>query len=279
VRLVPELRTARFYASRGHHYSMLKDFESASADLREAIALEPQNAEYYTTFSYVLALRHDFDGTIEQLTRAYELQVSEAAALEAAVGDADAKKLVISLARQHVLDAAAKLADAYQRRATVRLINGDAAGALGDNDRAIELNPKSPHLRSSRALTLRDLERYEDAFRDCDAAIQLDQSCSEALYVRGHVYCAMKDYIKAIDTFDQAVLVFPNTALLYSGRAAVWQEIGQLEKALNDLNQAIDIEKDNPGFYSTRAELLRALHRDEDAAADTAKVQELMAQD
>lgn len=65
-------------------------------------------------------------------------------------------------------------ADAFNRRAILLKRMKDLAGALRDNTRAVQLEPGDAVLRGNRAGILRDLERYDEAIDQAQAALKLD---------------------------------------------------------------------------------------------------------
>ena len=79
----------------------------------------------------------------------------------------------------------------------------------------------------------------------------------------------------AIDTFSRAVILFPQEAAPLSARADAWGQLGDFAKALDDINRAIALEPESAFWYAHRARILRALKRDDEAAADFEKAEEL----
>ena len=74
-----------------------------------------------------------------------------------------------------------ELVGAYIERANKRSMNGDPRGATADFDRAMELNPESAQTHISRALFLAQQGKYEQAFKDCDAAGRLEPDSAYAV--------------------------------------------------------------------------------------------------
>lgn len=271
VRLAPELRKAGFFTNRGHQYLMLREYEKATADIREALSREPENAEHYESLGSVCEMQDDWDGAIEHYSRAYEMY-KMAVAERKQPAASDEMFLDPSELADMVLDV---LLYAYFERAEKRLANSDAAGAAADYNRAVELAPKSPSIRISRAMFLAEMGQFDEALKDCDAATELDPSSSNGLCGRGSVYLAKGDVVKAMDTFNEATGLFPRSAEPFDARADAWIEMGEFGRALDDLSQAITLDPDNPIRYAERATIFRELKRGEEAAADEKKAQEL----
>ena len=96
----------------------------------------------------------------------------------------------------------------------------------------------------TRALALRDIGRLEESLADCDMAIQ-----------------------KIPESVDANFL-----------RAVILRDLGRdTELVLAALEDTIKIDPDHEVAYDYRADVLRALGRDEDADRDAAKADELRA--
>lgn len=267
VRLAPELRTATFFSRRSDHFVMLEEYEKAKADLQQAISLEPNNADHYSSLANACSMQDDLDGAIANLERAYEICKPGAGKISGYLpGEGP------------WMQARSALIDAYVERANNRSTNGDSEGATADFDRAVELDPESAQTFIQRSVFLALQGKYEQAFKDCDAAIRLEPGSVYALCSRGAVYQTKGDMAKAIDAFNQVVILFPQKAYPLSVRALAWKELGDLAKALDDINQAISVEPENGFWYTHRAEILRELKRDDEAAADLKKAEELFPQ-
>ncbi|HVX13874.1 MAG TPA: tetratricopeptide repeat protein [Pirellulales bacterium] len=243
VDAVPELRTARFYASRGGQHQLLNEYDKAVADLRKAIELEPAEPSHHSQLGMVYSFQQDFDQAITEYRVAYDLRKAEAADQAkrlSDIEDPEIRKLLTTrdpLSHEQML-----LTMAYVGRANQRATQGN----------------------------------FEDALKDCDAAAELDQNAMLPLTTRAYVYLMKGNSAKAVDLLNQATLLFPEEAHPYFLRANVWKTLGQFRKALDDLNQAVELEPNNFRWYGQRAEVLRALKRDDEAAADEKRNRELL---
>ena len=61
----------------------------------------------------------------------------------------------------------------------------------------------------------------------------------------------------------------------YSRRGACWFQMGDYQKAVDDLTEAIQREPRNAEYFSKRSLALQKLGRDEDATNDQKKAKEL----
>lgn len=79
-----------------------------------------------------------------------------------------------------------ELADVWWERARFRFEQlKDAAGALEDCDRALEIDPQDPYARSFRPSILLRLDRTDEALHAADVALSSRVDDPQALFVRG----------------------------------------------------------------------------------------------
>lgn len=85
-----------------------------------------------------------------------------------------------------------------------------------------------------------------------------------AYLFRGYVYLALKDYHKAIDTFQQALEVNSGSAdaSAYQGRGLAYFYLKQKNKSLKDFETALNLfeeHKNMSGYVRTQL-LMKSLH-------------------
>ena len=160
-----------------------------------------------------------------------------------------------------VLEQAPGDAAAWSNRGNVQLALGDAAAAIRDQTRAMELDPVSadPHLNRGTAEEALGqwaaaeadyrwiLERDGEAGRDPDAS---------ALYNLGNVQGALGDWSAARASFTQAADVRPGFAMARSSAALAAFELGDLDAAEPQLRNLI---RRYPLFADARAGLTALL--------------------
>jgi Flp pilus assembly protein TadD len=69
---------------------------------------------------------------------------------------------------------------------------------------------------------------------------------------RGLGYVARSDYDRAIDDLNQAIQLDPKNATSYIARCAARIKKGEIDQALNDCNQAIQLDANNAMAYANR---------------------------
>jgi tetratricopeptide (TPR) repeat protein len=111
-----------------------------------------------------------------------------------------------------------------------------------------------------RALTALQEEDYPTAIQDLSVFILLNPTFGDAYVQRGRAFALLQDYNAALADLSQAAeLPQPSTeytAQVYALRAAVYQEQGEIEQALTDLNTAVDATPLDPALLYQRGQLL-----------------------
>ncbi len=128
----------------------------------------------------------------------------------------------------------------------------------------------------ARAETALDAGDYPRAALDYSLFLLLNPTAAPAYYARGFSYFQMGDFARAQDDLTRALrYTAPNpefTARVYNLRALTYLRQEDVEAALADLQAGIDAAPDFPAPYLTRADLLAALGRYEEALADYDRV-------
>jgi tetratricopeptide (TPR) repeat protein len=136
---------------------------------------------------------------------------------------------------------------ALVRKAYATLQSGDVKGAVGEYSDAIASDTLEPEMLANallnRALAQQQLQDYAAALADYDAAVKLNVMApalrSTALYNRGLVQQKLGNGTRAIEDFTASLLINPEFAQAYYGRANALRDSGQLLFALSDYERAL----------------------------------------
>ena len=86
-----------------------------------------------------------------------------------------------------------------------------------------------------------------------DEAIAKTSTHWTALERRGYVYMLLKDYDKAIESFEASIAIYPEQADAHSGLARVYVQQGKLQQAIDILDKAIKHSVPHqPVFWQSR---------------------------
>lgn len=135
--------------------------------------------------------------------------------------------------------------ESYQQRSLAQLELGRTREALADAERAVRLAPDDSESYFARGLARLQARRYREAIGDLgryldeeDIRLSSGHSPSKALYFRGLAHAALGDLRQAVADYTTAISRWPNWPEPFEARAAAYQELGYVEKAATDRQEA-----------------------------------------
>ncbi|MBW4569956.1 MAG: tetratricopeptide repeat protein [Tolypothrix carrinoi HA7290-LM1] len=140
--------------------------------------------------------------------------------------------------------------------------------ALKDFDPAIELNPKYDWAIAGRAYTYCSMKRYEEALKYFDCAIELNPKYDWAIGHRGDTYRLMERYEEALKDFDRAIELNPKSDWAIAQRGETYRLMKRYEEALKDFDCAIELNPKYDWAITQRGETYRLMKRYEEALKD-----------
>ncbi len=154
--------------------------------------------------------------------------------------------------------------------ALARLNRGIARTALGDKVMAGEdyleavqhydrlIDPRNPDSLAlyRRAVALDASGQADKALEDYSAAIKADPKASLAFLSRGVLLAARKRaYDRAIEDFDKVLVIEPNNVEALVSRGDAFAQLGDLGRAMADLNRAVALAPDQPTVLLARGQV------------------------
>ena len=82
-------------------------------------------------------------------------------------------------------------------------------------DESIKRAPADPRGYSNRAAAYTKLGSPIEALKDCEKALELDPNFNKAYLRKAQCHYMMKDFHKALDTYDKALKLFPEVCVDY----------------------------------------------------------------
>jgi tetratricopeptide (TPR) repeat protein len=147
--------------------------------------------------------------------------------------------------------------------------------ALKDFDCAIELNPKYAKAIGNRGKTYSLMERYQEALKDFDQAIELDPKHAWRIARRGETYYLMDRDEEALKDFDQAIELEPKYLWAIMLRGKTYSLMERYEEALKDYDRVIELYPKYTGAIALRGETYRLMQRYSEALKDLDRAIEL----
>ncbi|KUN21335.1 hypothetical protein AQJ23_30890 [Streptomyces antibioticus] len=109
---------------------------------------------------------------------------------------------------------------------------------------------------------------YGRALEEYDRAIELDPDTARAHYGRGLTLQLMGDFPAALTAFDRADALSPDTGWIIAERAETYRLAGRVEEAVADFDRALALDPTDAGALTGRAVCRHALGRYDEALAD-----------
>lgn len=261
-----------YYNNRGLAYSLLGQDEQAIRDYTRSLELEPGDPITYTNRANAYLDLEDYGNALADLDAALEYDPSYETAL--------------------------------RDRASLYRTLSDPKNAIDDYTVLIEMNPTALYY-NSRGLAYLDLEMYEDARDDFIEATELIPDYAIYWYNLGNAYVSLVEMDNALDAFNRSIELDPSDpealdwrAYIYyytdeyglciadytvlfamasplKDKAANWMRrgvcyhsLGNLEQAIRDYDQALELDSDNAVVLAYRGAANRGLEEYSDAMDD-----------
>jgi len=95
-------------------------------------------------------------------------------------------------------------------------------------------------------------KQTDAALADFNRALELNPNLSGAYTARGYIYRERGDVQRALAEFTRSIQVEPNVEAYYE-RGQTYESLGDHQKAIPDLDEAIAMMRDAPYIYRARA--------------------------
>lgn len=112
--------------------------------------------------------------------------------------------------------------------------------ALRRYDQALDLNPTYKEVWNNKAKILYKLEQYSQAQEAYDKAIQIDPNYTESWIGRGKVMTALGKYADALTAFEQAIEQNPDEVEAWLGKGDVLVNLKRYEEAIQSYQVVLE---------------------------------------
>ena len=268
---------ATFYRLRGASYVVHGEYDSAIADLDEAIRLNPADPEAFTSRGDAYAKKAGVDRIIRDLSglrtgASYAGDSSKTSEFARAIADYDQALRLDGgylpalhgreLARfgsgennrveddvllgglfQHMHRSQAPFL--MRQLAMVlesEIYRREAAARFAPLDKAIRDNPNDPQAYLDRAWAFINFGKFDFAIADYTQALVIDPNNAGAYVARAEVFLDRSEYDRGIDDCSEAIRVNPNDFRAYVVRGLLLEKKGETDKAIADYRRALSLE-------------------------------------
>ncbi len=147
-------------------------------------------------------------------------------------------------------------AEVYLYRGLLAMQQDRLDAALDDLQTACRLAPGDPRCRLARAIALERKGLYSQALADLNWLLRHHRSL-KAYLVRARIYVAQDAHQLALEDLNQALELNPQDAEIYRLRAALHLKLNRNAEALDDVKQALEHDQEDAELLTIQGEALR----------------------
>ncbi len=232
IKLKPDAAT---YLKRGRSKVEIDDFSGAKSDLIRSIEINPNNWESHYHLGITLSNAGDHYGGLSALSTYFELVNYSGDYHDIWAG----YYMAVSLYSEEIFNKSNEYIDYIITREDF-ISNIDA-----------EFHHRFYRLRGQNNLAL---ENFELAKKDLEKASGLDPDDAFSLELLGDTYAKEKNYKKAIEFYNQALILNSDSYSIYQYRAYAYEALEDYFNALLDMNEAIKHAPDYGYLFFKRGE-------------------------
>lgn len=222
-----------------------RSYDRAIEDFDKVLVLEPDNVEALTSRGDAFSQLGDAGRAMVDLNRAVALARNNPIVLLAR-GQAEGRRNNLAGAERDyraALLADPRNADALTNLAAVDMLQGRFQNAIRNLDQAIAIQNDNPLAYYNRGYGHFALKEYELAIADYGAAIKLDPRFGRAYNNRGLSRAIVgTDLVQALNDTDEALKLLPLSLDVRETRGFVYLKLGDPALALNEYNAALTID-------------------------------------
>jgi len=237
----PKKTDAFFY--RGNCFCDNGKYDSAIKDFKKALSLNPKDILILNNCGCVYAKLGEYENAINAFCKAYKIN----------------PQLPIIVKNRSI---------AYSEI-------GCFDHAINDCELALISymnNIKSSEIRYAIPDKVAD---YQQFYKDDDLAKEHNAFISTVLFNRGNIYAKKRDYINALNDYEEAMKISPDDSHLLvrilNNRANIYCAQNDLAHAIAEYNNALEKEPNNPFLLNNRANIYYAMGDYSNAIADYKK--------
>ncbi|MEM7375266.1 MAG: tetratricopeptide repeat protein [Bacteroidota bacterium] len=250
-------------------YDQAGQYDQALAYYSQLAELNPKDPKVYIDRAGILTRMESFDDALKDYNQALRLDRDNISAL---IGrgilyhkQEGYQRALADFGR--VLKMNPGWAPVYLSRAETFISIHRFRDAMNDYNKAIQLRPGYAQAYYGRACLRESRGDLQNALADIVEALDANPGYIEALLFRGDVYTKRSEWEQALEAYSE-VLKQQRSANAFHKRAYVYQRMGQIDKALTDLNRAVDLRPTLETAWFDRGLIHQAAQRYDQALAD-----------
>jgi len=196
------------YHGRGKFFTDIKQYNAAINDFTKAINLNNNNEDFYISRANTYMIIKNYVAAIKDFDKAIEINKDN----------------------DH----------SFYRRGLANFELDDYDKAIKDFSKAIELNPCYSDYLIWRAKCYFEQEKYDLALKDIEKASE-DNISTVSCFWKGMIYREKAEYESAIQEFSQAIILDPYVEEIYVERGYTYLNMNRGNLAIEDFEKAISL--------------------------------------
>jgi tetratricopeptide (TPR) repeat protein len=246
----------RYELGRAFYFS--KDYTSAVGMFDSALEVSPEWAQAASAKAMGLYEMGEFGAAFSQARRALKLSPGDPSMLDILRDAArnqgredDAlREMEIELARDP------HSARAWYLKGSILLDRNDLDGAVDALQQAATLNPRNGDVHMTFCNALRLSGRYDDAGRECDAALTCEPLSGFALGWAGIYFGEVGEFGKACEALSRATGVSPDAGWIWGslGWALQYRDNASAKESLDAYNRALKEDGDDRNIWNVKGQ-------------------------
>ncbi len=206
------------------------DIQGALVELRKALEANPKDPEVYYALTLAYWKSEKYDKALENVDKA------------------------IQYADSLDLDHPGLKSEAYNLKGTILVLKGKNEEAITAFTKAVkdELYATPEYAYFNLASLYADMDRYEDAQKAAQMALDRNQHYAPAWHISGRIFVKKGDNMKAIEAFNRAIFEYNGYTEAYWNLAQIHIKRGEKKEAIRLLNEVIKLDPN--GVFGTLAQ-------------------------
>jgi tetratricopeptide (TPR) repeat protein len=163
-------------------------------------------------------------------------------------------------------------------RANTYLDSEDFEMAISDYTSIIDEEPLFPNIYFDRAYANIMLENYKESKTDLEAQLKINPKDFKSLANLINIKTQLELFDEALSDYKKILTEYPNQPnlhIVYNNRANLYQDINEYQKALEDINIALQIKRNYDIGFLNRAGIYLKLEQKKQACKDFKKALKL----
>jgi tetratricopeptide (TPR) repeat protein len=264
--------TAEAYVERGNVRLERGENDQAIADLNEALKLDPKAALAYADRGIGEYWKGDYAAAAADAAKALSIDSQQPVAYNVqgllAEHDHQTQKAIEAYTRSYDVG---HMSFALVRRGHLYLQLNDFEHALADSDAALRNYDHEPQALELRVSILQAQGKYAEALDAADKYAAVAPDIADSHLARGNALLMLRRRDEAAREFEAAMKIEPSAGA-YIGRAQTAYGPDQLDQAIADVDEALKLEPDMFEARLLRANMLIRSGKAAQALGDTEKL-------